>query len=82
MTLADLERYDPITIQCHDNPDADALGSAYGLYCYFCSKGKQVRMIYSGYDRIRKANLRMMCDKLKLPIEYVEREGRRPFQAY
>lgn len=79
MRLADLEQYNPITIQCHDNPDADALGSAYGLYCYFRSKGKQVRMIYSGFSRIQKANLRMMCDKLKLPIEYVEREGQPPF---
>ena len=78
MRLADLVQYDPITIQCHDNPDADALGSAYGLYCYFRDKGKQVRMIYSGFSRIQKANLRMMCDKLKLPIEYVEREGHPP----
>lgn len=75
MRLADLEQYNPITIQCHDNPDADALGSAYGLYCYFRDRGKQVRMIYSGFSRIQKANLRMMCDKLKLPIEYVEREA-------
>ena len=56
MRLADLVQYDPITIQCHDNPDADALGSAYGLYCYFRDKGKQVRMIYSGFSRIQKAN--------------------------
>ncbi len=81
MRLADLEKYDPITIQCHDNPDADTLGAAYGLYCYFHSKGKQVRMIYSGYSRIRKANLCMMLDKLKLPIEYVEREGQPPFRG-
>lgn len=79
MRLADLGQYNPITIQCHDNPDADALGSAYGLYCYFRDRGKQVRMIYSGFSRIQKANLRMMCDKLKLPIEYVSREGQPPF---
>lgn len=79
MRLADLEKYDPITIQCHDNPDADTLGAAYGLYCYFRSRGKQVRMIYSGYSRIQKANLCMMLDKLKLPIEYVERDGQPPF---
>lgn len=28
MTLKDLEAFDPVTIQCHDNPDADALGAA------------------------------------------------------
>ena len=36
-------------------------------------------MIYSGFSKIQKANLRMMCDKLKLPVEYVEREGQQPF---
>ena len=32
MRLRDLELFDPITIQCHDNPDADALGAGYALY--------------------------------------------------
>ena len=27
MRLRDLELFDPITIQCHDNPDADSLGA-------------------------------------------------------
>lgn len=48
MKLSDLNKYETITIQCHDNPDADALASGYGLYCYFLSCGKQVRLIYSG----------------------------------
>ena len=34
MKLAELEKYNPITIQCHDNPDADALASGFGLYSY------------------------------------------------
>lgn len=79
MRLSDLEPYNPITIQCHDNPDADALGAGYGLYCYFRSRGRQVRLIYSGKNRIQKSNLRMLVDELKLPIEYVEpMEGRLP----
>ena len=72
MKLEDLERYDPITIQCHDNPDADALGAGYGLYCYFHSKGKRVRLIYSGNNKIQKSNLILMVNELKLPVEYVE----------
>lgn len=40
MTLQELERFQLITIQCHDNPDADALASGYGLYCYFKEQGK------------------------------------------
>ncbi len=71
MRLSDLEAYGPITIQCHDNPDADTLGSAYGLYCYFRRRGIPVRMVYSGSDRIQKANLRLLVSRLALPIEYV-----------
>ena len=40
MRLQDLEQFDPITIQCHDNPDADALGAGCALYYYFKQKGK------------------------------------------
>ena len=72
MRLSDLERYEQITIQCHDNPDADTLASGYGLYCYFKSRGKSVRMVYGGRNKIQKSNLRLMVEKLKLPIEYIE----------
>ncbi len=72
MTLKDLERFHRITIQCHDNPDADALASGYGLYCYFRQKGKEVRLVYSGKNRIQKSNLCLMMEKLNLPVEYVE----------
>lgn len=71
MRLADLEKFDKITVQCHDNPDADALASGYGLYCYFRSKGKDVRLVYSGRNEIQKSNLTLMVDQLKLPVEYV-----------
>lgn len=71
MRLADLEHYNKITIQCHDNPDADSLASGYGLYCYFRSKDKDVRLVYSGRTQIQKSNLTLMVDKLKLPVEYV-----------
>lgn len=83
MRLADLEKYDKITIQCHDNPDADALASGYGLYCYFRSKEKDVRLVYSGRNRIQKSNLCLMVDKLKLPVEYVSvrEEGPLPVEG-
>ena len=72
MKLSDLEIYDKITIQCHDNPDADTLASGYGLYCYFRSRKKDVRLVYSGRNMIQKSNLRLMTEKLKLPVEYVK----------
>lgn len=71
MRLSELEAYDLITIQCHDNPDADTLASGYGLFCYFRSKGRQVRLVYSGSNQIQKSNLRLMVEKLNLPIEYI-----------
>ena len=32
MRLKDLLSFNDIVIQCHDNPDADALGSGYALF--------------------------------------------------
>ncbi len=72
MFLKELEKYDDITIQCHDNPDADALASGYGLYCYYKDKGKNVKLIYSGKNQIQKSNLLMMVEKLSIPVEYME----------
>lgn len=48
MKLSNLTAYNPITIQCHDNPDADALASGQALYHYFQETGKDVRLIYAG----------------------------------
>ena len=38
MRLRDLLKYETIVIQCHDNPDADAVASGFGLYTYFKKK--------------------------------------------
>ena len=72
MTLKELEGYNPITIQCHDNPDADALASGYAMYKYFSSKGKDVRFVYSGRFPISKSNLLLMVDRLNIPVTYVK----------
>ena len=70
MRLSDLERFENITIQCHDNPDPDALASAFGLYRYFSQKGKNVRIIYSGKFKIGKSNLMLMIKELEIPVSY------------
>ncbi len=72
MKLKDLERYNEIVIQCHDNPDADALASGFGLYRYFDGMGKKVRFVYSGRFEIAKSNLVLMQELLQIPIEYVQ----------
>lgn len=74
MKLHELSPYNPITIQCHDNPDGDAIASGYGLYCYFKELGRDVSLIYSGRNPISKSNLKMMVEKLNIPITYVNPE--------
>lgn len=70
MRLKDLEIYKAITIQTHDNPDADAIASGYALYRYFKGMGKRVSLIYSGRYRIKKTDLKLMIEKLHIPIKY------------
>ncbi|MBQ9141328.1 MAG: DHH family phosphoesterase, partial [Lachnospiraceae bacterium] len=72
MVLKNLERYDQIVIQVHDNPDADAVGSGYAVYRYFQSKGKDVRLIYGGKYEISKSNMLLLISELEIPIEYVK----------
>jgi len=72
MRLKELLEYDNIVIQCHDNPDADAMASGLGVYCYLKDKGKQVRLIYGGKFKVQKTNLLLMIEELDIPIEYVE----------
>lgn len=60
MKLANLDCFNEIVIQMHDNPDADAVGSGYALYRYFESKGKRVRLIYGGRERIKKSNMLLL----------------------
>lgn len=72
MKLSELNKYDSITIQCHDNPDADAIASGYALYCYFQDRDRKVRLIYSGRNRIQKSNLLLMLEHLRIPIAYID----------
>lgn len=71
MILDTLLQYDSIIIQCHDNPDADTIASGYALYSYLNFHAKDVRLIYSGSFIISKPNLKLMVEKLKIPLEYV-----------
>ena len=72
MKLSELLIYDKIIIQCHDNPDPDAIASGYALYSYFKSKDKQVRLVYGGRLPITKPNIVLMIESLNIPIEHVQ----------
>lgn len=71
MKLSDLSSFEEINIQCHDNPDADAIGAGFGLYRYFYSLGRKVRLLYGGRFEITKTNLLILTDECKIPLEYV-----------
>ena len=71
MKLQDLLKFEEIVIQCHDNPDADAIASGFGLYLYCQEHGKNVSLIYGGNNVIRKSNLTLMVECLKIPIQHV-----------
>lgn len=70
MKLNSLLNYKSICIQCHDNPDADALASAYGLYLYFKSKGVEAYIVYGGRNEITKPNLVLMIKELEIPVSF------------
>ena len=78
MKLSSLLKYNSIVIQCHDNPDADAICSGYVLYRYFKLYHKKVRFIYSGNFEISKSNLVYLIKKLQIPIEYVQKLKSKP----
>lgn len=54
MTLEDLLGYKDIVIQCHDDPDADAIASGYALLKYLESKGKSPGWYTAADGRSRK----------------------------
>ena len=70
MRLNELLKYNDIVIQCHDNPDADALASGYALWWYFKKNGKNAKFIYRGANVVRKSNLTIMLEKLEIPVSY------------
>ena len=71
MYLRELLKFDDIVVQCHDNPDADAIASGFGVYLYLKNNNKNVRFVYGGKFPIQKSNLVLMKDVLSIPIEYV-----------
>ena len=71
LKLSNLLEYENIVIQCHDNPDADALASGFSLQWYLRNKGKNPRFIYGGKYPVSKSNLVLMQDELGIEAEFV-----------
>lgn len=78
MTLTSMLTYDDIVIQCHDDPDADAIASGYVLLKYLESRGKSPRLVYSGRREANKKSLLLMLKELDIPLEYLPKWDRAP----
>ena len=78
MKLKQLLKYNDIVIQCHDNPDADALASGFAMHFYLTQMGKNPEFIYRGRNKIQKSNLVIMCKKLGIPVTYAPDYDREP----
>lgn len=71
LRLSKLLKYKDIVIQCHDNPDADALACGYVLKWYLKGKGIDARFVYGGRFKVGKPNLVLMMEHLGIEAEYV-----------
>lgn len=78
MKLNELLKFDDIVIQCHDNPDADALASGYALYWFLKKMGKKPYFMYRGINKIQKSNLMIMISALEVPVNYEPDFDREP----
>ena len=70
--LKKLANYQSVCIQCHDNPDADTIASAFGVYLYLREQGVDTRIIYSGKEHIKKFSICYMVEQCHIPIRYVD----------
>lgn len=62
--------YSTICIQCHNNPDADTLAAAFGVYRYLTKNGVQASIVYGGAGEITKSNTKMLVANCKIPVQY------------
>lgn len=71
MKLDDLLNYDDIVIQCHDNPDADAIASGFALWEFLVGRGKRPHLVYGGDRPISKPDVKLMCDLCRIRLNYL-----------
>ncbi len=70
MDLLQLLNFKHIAVQCHDNPDADAIAAGFALYRFFKNHGKKTALFYSGSKKVSKPNLVNMLQLLDIPLEH------------
>lgn len=78
LNLKDLLNYESVVIQCHDNPDPDALACAFAAGRYLSENGVSSEIVYSGFAPLSKANLLLMTDALKIDLRFVGKDEQLP----
>ncbi|MDR1321212.1 MAG: DHH family phosphoesterase [Gracilibacteraceae bacterium] len=68
LPMTKLLDFEKIVIQCHDNPDADAIASGFALHAFLQSKGKEASFVYGGRNQVTKPNLLEMIRALSIPL--------------
>lgn len=71
LKLSQLLKFRDVVIQCHDNPDADALACGFAMQSYFRTQGRSVRFVYGGRAPLSKCNLLKMAENLGIEAEFV-----------
>ena len=71
MKLSQLLEFNNIIVQCHNNPDADALAAGLAVVKYLKSHKKNVKFVYGGNFEIAKSNLKLMLADLDIKIHHV-----------
>ncbi|WP_051194990.1 DHH family phosphoesterase [Pseudobutyrivibrio ruminis] len=72
MKLSQLLEYDNIIVQCHNNPDADALASGFAVLKYLVRNGKNAKFVYGGNFEVAKSNLKLMITDLAINVSFVK----------
>jgi phosphoglycolate phosphatase len=71
LNLHDFAKYKHIVIQCHDIPDADAVGSGFALQRFLRALGADPMLVYGGREPITKPSLCLMIETLRIEIAHV-----------
>lgn len=59
-----------VCIQCHNNPDADTLAAALGVYRYLSAHGVDAFLVYGGLQPIKKFCLKLLIQECGIPIAF------------
>lgn len=70
--LKKLLAYNKICIQCHNNPDSDALASAYCVSRYLEKNNVRADIVYGGKDIIKKSDAKMLIKECGINISHTD----------